>query len=152
MDDVTFKNLHCLIADDDPMILLGLEEMLHELGIANVLRAGTGAKALAKLESLSRPIDCVLCDLNMPDGNGLQVLKAIRTGKIRYSRMDTCFIMVTGIAEQSAIETAAKLDANGYLVKPVVPEKLKSAIIRGRQRHFPISLARYQAVPVPHSQ
>ena len=45
-----------LIADDDPMILLGLEEMLHELGIANVLRAGTGAKALAKLEELGRMI------------------------------------------------------------------------------------------------
>lgn len=151
MEDGSFKNLHCLIADDEPLILLGLEEMLHELGVTQITRARSGAKALAQLESLSRPVDCVLCDLNMPDGNGLQVLKAIRTGKIRTSRMDTCFIMITGIAEQAAIEAAAQLDANGYLVKPVIPEKLRTAIVRGRSRYFPIALARYQTVKVPHT-
>lgn len=149
MDDGSFKNIRCLIADDEPMILMGLEEMLHGIGVKHVTRARSGAKVLAELQN--NPVDCVLCDLNMPDGNGLQVLKAIRTGQIKSMRMDMCFIMVTGIAEAPLIEAAKNLDANGYLVKPIEPEKLKAAIIRGRQRHFPVALERYTKVAVPES-
>jgi CheY-like chemotaxis protein len=151
MEDGSFKNLHCLIADDEPMILMGLEEMLHEIGVKNVTRAGSGAKVLAELQNTNNPVDCILCDLNMPDGNGLQVLKAIRTGQIKSMRMDMCFIMVTGLAEAPLIEAAKNLDANGYLVKPIEPDKLRSAIIRGRQRHFPVALERYSSVKVPQS-
>jgi AmiR/NasT family two-component response regulator len=66
-------------------------------------------------------------------------------------RMDMCFIMVTGIAEAPLIEAARNLDANGYLVKPIHPDKLRNAIIRGRQRHFPVALERYTKVAVPES-
>ena len=149
MEDVLLKNLHCLIADDEPMILMGLEEMLHQLGVKHVTRARSGAKVLSELQNADNPVDCILCDLHMPDGNGLQVLKAIRTGQIKSRRMDMCFIMVTGMTERPLIEAAKNLDANGYLVKPIEPEKLRSAIIRGRQRHFPVALERYNMVKVP---
>src|SRR5438045_1655021 len=114
MGDTPFSELHCLIADDEPLILLELEEMLRSMGVGRVTRASSGTAALAKMATAGRPVDCVLCDLKMPDGNGLQVLKAIRTGQIRYSRLDACFIMITGVADQEAIKTAIDLDANGY--------------------------------------
>jgi CheY-like chemotaxis protein len=150
-DEAVFKELHCLIVDDEPLILLELEDTLRTLGVTRVTRAHSGTTALASLMTVTRPVDCVLCDLNMPDGNGLEVLKAIRTGKIKSSRMDMCFIMITAMADRKLIESAVQLDANGYLVKPVVPDKLRDAILKGRSRHFPVVLSRYTHVPVPHT-
>ena len=86
----------------------------------------------------------------MPHGNGLQLLKALRTGMIPSTRPDTCFIMMSGTAETDVVKTAAELDVSGYLVKPLVPEKLRNAIARGRSV-FPINRAAYAAVSVPQS-
>lgn len=149
MGEAGLKDLHCLIVDDEPLLLLELEEMLRSMGVARVTRAASGTAALDALARVTRPVDCILCDLKMPDGNGLQVLKAIRTGQIKSSRMDACFIMITGVAEQDVIKTAVSLDANGYLVKPVFSEKLRTAIVRARAKHFLVAPERYAAVPVP---
>jgi DNA-binding NarL/FixJ family response regulator len=151
MGDGLFRDLHFLIADDEPLILLELDDMLKSMGATHITRATCGDQALAKLGAAQRRVDCVLCDLNMPDGNGLQVLKAIRTGKIASLRLDLCFIMVTAIADRHLIEAAIALDANGYLVKPIAWEKLRNAVIKGRARHFVVEPTRYAMVAVPQS-
>jgi DNA-binding NarL/FixJ family response regulator len=151
MGDGLFRDLHFLIVDDEPLILLELDDMLKSMGASHITRAATGAHALAKLAASQRRVDVILCDLNMPDGNGLEVLKAVRTGKVASLRLDICFIMVTAIRDQHLIEAAIALDANGYLVKPIVWEKLRNAIIKGRARHFPVTPTRYATVAVPHN-
>jgi CheY-like chemotaxis protein len=151
MGELVFRDLHCLVVDDEPMILEDLQEMLKSLGVGHVTCARSGATALAKFAAAHRPVDFILCDLNMPDGNGLQLLKSIRTGRVRQSRLDACFIILTGAADRKSIEAAVSLDANGYLVKPITLGKLRQAIIRGRARHFPVSIPRYAQIYVPES-
>ena len=87
----------------------------------------------------------------MPHGNGLQLLKALRTGMIPSTRPDTCFIMMSANTDTEVVKTAAELDVSGYLLKPLAADKLRSAISRGRSKYFPVKRAAYAAVPVPQS-
>ena len=151
MSDSDFRDHNCLIIDGDPTFLKMFEAMLRSLGISKIASACNGSEALSILASSPRVIDVTLCDLWMPSGNGLQLLKVIRTGQVKSVRLDACFIMISAVASPDAIKAAAALDVNGYLIKPISQEKLRDAIIRGRQKHFRVDPLRYAQVVVPES-
>src|SRR5437588_7293603 len=65
-----------LVVDDESEIREGLELLLASEGYG-VSSAGTGASGLAKLEE--RPFDLLLLDVSLPDRNGLDLLREIRT-------------------------------------------------------------------------
>ena len=147
-----FKDLHCLIVDDDGVFLKVLEALLKSLGVGKVTCARNGSEALTTLSASQRTVDVILADLKMVAGNGLQDLKAVRTGQNKYLRPDTCFIMLSALAEPYAIKAAAMLDAQGYLVKPLTLEKLRIAIVEARKSNFAVDLALYAPVRVPSSE
>lgn len=151
MADIGFKDLHCLIVDDDPTFLHILEGMLRSLGVSKVSRGQSGSNALTILTTAQRAIDVILSDLKMPSGNGLQLLKAIRTGQVPSLRLDACFILVSATASPEPIRTAAALDVSGFLIKPLSQEKLRATILKARNRHFAADPARYSQVSVPES-
>jgi YesN/AraC family two-component response regulator len=145
------RNLSFLIVDDEDSCLAAVESILRSLGASRIVTAKNGSEAISKLARASSPIDCTLSDFQMPHGNGLQLLKALRTGMIPSTRPDTCFIMMSVNADTDVVKTAAELDVSGYLVKPLAPEKLRAAISRARGKYFPVKRAAYAAVPVPLS-
>jgi CheY-like chemotaxis protein len=149
MVDREIQGLSFLIVDDEDTCLAAVEAILRSLGASRIVRAKNGSEAIAKLAKAGRPIDCTLSDFQMPYGNGLQLLKALRTGMIPSTRPDTCFIMMSANADTNVVKTAADLDVSGYLVKPLVAEKLRAAISRARAKYFAINRAAYAAVPVP---
>ncbi len=143
------EDLHVLLVDDDTAFLDLLEALLGHLGVKTVTRAASGREAFGKLHHIERVVDCVLCDYSMAEGNGLQLLQAIRTAKIKFFRPDACFILVTSSGEHETVDLAARLDVSGYLVKPVTPDKLKATILKARARAIKIDFNRYMQVPVP---
>jgi YesN/AraC family two-component response regulator len=149
--DREIQALSFLIVDDDETCLAAVEAILRGLGASRIVRAKNGSEAMSKLAQAQKPIDCTLSDFQMPHGNGLQLLKALRTGMIPSTRPDTCFIMMSGSTDTDLVKTAAELDVSGYLLKPLAPEKLRSAITRGRSKYFPIKRDAYAAVAVPQS-
>ncbi|TAK97999.1 MAG: response regulator [Rhodospirillaceae bacterium] len=151
MSDIGFKDLHCLIVDDEPAFLHTFEAMLRAVGVGKVTRGQTGSDALMALVNAPRPVDVIMCDLNMPYGNGLQLLKAIRTGQVKTQRLDTCFILVSSLASPEPVRTAAGLDVSGYLIKPLSTEKVRTAIVKGRSKHFAVDPRRYSQVFVTES-
>jgi two-component system chemotaxis response regulator CheY len=151
MVDREIQSLSFLIVDDDAGCAAAVENILRALGASRIVQARSGTEAITTLTKTKRPFDCTLADLEMPHGNGLRLLKALRTGLIPSTRPDTCFIMMSDTAESDVVQTAADLDVSGYLVKPVVPERLRTAITRARQRYFPLKRDAYAAVPVPQS-
>ncbi|TAL04386.1 MAG: response regulator [Rhodospirillaceae bacterium] len=148
-DTVDFNNLHILLVDDDQVVLDLVEAMLRKLGVERVTRARSGSEAFSKITKLDRVVDCVLCDYSMSPGNGLQLLQAVRLGKIKYLRPDLCFILVTGSGDADIVGVAAELDVSGYLVKPVTPEKLRVSIAKARSRYFPVNIEKYANVNIP---
>ena len=66
-----------LLVDDDPFILGMLEEMLRDYGVANITKALGGTAALDALDKMAKPPEMVMCDLNMPGGDGFQFMEGL---------------------------------------------------------------------------
>lgn len=115
--------LRVLIVDDTSTSRLLLRDALDQIGVNKVFFATDGEKALKFM--MDTPAHLVISDVNMPVMDGMGLLKAVRGYK---PTQRVPFIMLTGQADRSLIETAAKLGVNNYLVKPVTVTKLKSAI------------------------
>ncbi len=112
-----------LIVDDDRIILDSLCEFLRLDGYT-----ATGAEsfreAVAQLQK--QPFSLVLTDINMPDGDGFELL-----ANIRKNFPQTVVIIITGYGTiESAVE-AIKMGAYDYLTKPIVDDDLRLAVERG---------------------
>ena len=116
-----------LLIDDDPGIRKLLTRELARRGL-EVETAANGVEGLAHLDR--HPSDVVVCDVRMPDMNGLEVLR-----KIKDRDPDTTeVIMLTGHGTiDSAIE-AIKAGAYHYLTKPVKVAELAALIRNAAER------------------
>lgn len=142
-------NLHVLLVDDDTAFLDLIHAMLKAIGVVHVSRAGSGREAFGQLLSGQRVVDVILCDQNMAEGTGLELLWVVRTGQVKSFRPDACFLLLTASGDHDTVATAARLDVSGYLVKPVTPQKLRTAISQGRKRAIRIDFNKYKQVQLP---
>ncbi|MGE3334537.1 MAG: response regulator [Rhodospirillaceae bacterium] len=148
-DTEDLGNLHVLMVDDDTAFLDLVQAMLNAVGVMNVSRAHSGREAFEVLMGGQRVVDVVLCDQNMAQGTGLELLWVVRTGQVKSFRPDACFVLVTASGDHDTVATAARLDVSGYLVKPVTPLKLRAAISQGRKRAIKIDFNKYKQVQLP---
>lgn len=146
---VDFKNLHILIVDDDTAMLDLIEALLKSFGVGTISRATSGADAYNALSGTTKVVDCTLCDYSMANGNGLQLLQAVRLGQVTHCRPDASFVLLTSSGDAAVVAMAAELEVSGYIVKPATAEKLQSAIVKARSRAIKIDRARYNRVKVP---
>ncbi|MCK9781696.1 MULTISPECIES: chemotaxis response regulator CheY [Enterobacterales] len=117
------KDLKFLVVDDFSTMRRIVRNLLKELGFTNVEEAEDGADALTKLRNSA--IDFVITDWNMPNMDGLELLKNIRSDA---GLAATPVLMVTAEAKKENIIAAAQAGASGYVVKPftaaILEEKL----------------------------
>lgn len=107
-----------LIVDDSRSTRRVLEGVLRKAKFFNILLASTGEEAITICER-EHP-DLVLLDLIMPDQSGMDVLRKIgQSAKV---------IIVSGVGQDPIIETAKKLGAVDYIVKPIDEEKVLKVI------------------------
>jgi two-component system, chemotaxis family, chemotaxis protein CheY len=107
------KNMRILVVDDFPTMRRIVRNLLKELGFSNVDEAEDGAAGLAKLKAGG--FEFVVSDWNMPNMDGLTMLKEIRADA---SISNLPVLMVTAEAKKENIIAAAQAGANGYVVKP----------------------------------
>jgi len=107
------------VVDDDPDIVRLLERRLSLDGWC-VLTAATAADAKTLIGSL--PLQLVLLDHHMPDGNGLELLQWIKT-----KRPEAVVIMVTGDSSEELLMELIKSGADDYVRKPFDPDSIASA-------------------------
>ncbi|NOY98514.1 MAG: response regulator transcription factor [Chloroflexi bacterium] len=112
-----------LIADDHGVVRAGLTGLLQGAGFDVVGAAATGRQAV-EMAARFRP-DVVLLDIRMPDMDGLQALKAIKTSQPR-----TAVIVFTTYANPEYLAQAVALGAAGYLTKETEPERIPEAVRR----------------------
>jgi len=109
-----------LIVDDDASIRIALTDALRSWGYF-AFSAGTIAGANALLEEVSPAV--VLLDIDLPDGNGLDLLE-----KIKAENADTIVIMITGNAGMPNVLAAFRSGAHDFVGKPVKLEELRLTI------------------------
>jgi len=107
-----------------------LSRTLRELGF-EVREAANGREALEVIAAEQTPVHLVLADWNMPEVNGLELLKQLRQKPELYSMV---VIMVTTETELDQMAAALEAGANEYVMKPftkdILVEKLELAGIR----------------------
>ncbi len=114
-----------LVIEDNADTADLINEVLQDEGFA-VTVAQNGFDGLS---ALSNKPDIVLCDINLPDVSGFQVLERIRSGKLLPSSVP--FIFVTAFSQRDYQMNARKLGCDDYVTKPIDFELLV-AILRNR--------------------
>ncbi|MCB0747559.1 MAG: response regulator [Ignavibacteriae bacterium] len=112
-----------LIVEDEKGLRLGTEKLLLRKGYS-VSTAENGKIGIEK--SLASDFDLALIDLKMPDIDGLEVLREIKSKK----PSTVCFIVTAYASYETAIE-ATRLGAFNYILKPFTPDDLIHEIEKG---------------------
>ncbi len=105
-----------LVVDDDPVFMQFTQNYLTENGI-KVMSAFNKAEALDLLEKHS--FSCVIFDIFLPDGSGVDLIKPLRT-----TDTNTPIIMVSGQGDVEEVVRAMKDGASDYIKKPFRGEEL----------------------------
>jgi two-component system chemotaxis response regulator CheY len=116
-------DLKYLIVDDFSTMRRIVRGLLKEMGCNNAEEAEDGAVALAALKA--QKFDFVVCDINMPNMNGFDFLKAVRADD---SLKHIPVLMVTAEARKEDIVLAAQTGASGYIVKPFTKATLEEKV------------------------
>jgi two-component system response regulator HydG len=118
--NASFSRPLLLVVDDEPPVLKVVERLAGRAGF-DVVTCGNGADAMGAL--MRRPADLAMVDLRMPDVNGLDLLRQIRTA------VPGCevILMTAHAAVDSAVE-AIKLGARDYLTKPFDFDRLRQLL------------------------
>ena len=119
------KNLNFLVVDDFSTMRRIVRNLLKELGYTNVEEAEDGAEALDKLQT--GRFQFVVSDWNMPNLDGLEMLKRIRASD---ALKHLPVLMVTAEAKKENIIAAAQAGASGYVVKPFSAATLEEKLDR----------------------
>jgi len=116
------ESCRVLIVDDHPLFRRGLLQLLRTIpAFVLVGEAASGAEGLALAREL-RP-DLILLDLNMRDGDGLDMLRGLRT-----ARSKARVVMVTVSDSGEDVVAALRGGAEGYLLKDMEPEAMLEAL------------------------
>jgi two-component system chemotaxis response regulator CheY len=113
-----------LVVDDSRAMRSILAKILMQLGF-EVLQAGDGREAIGVLSSQPEPFQLVLSDWNMPEMDGLQLLKALRANP-KFSEVPV--VMVTSETRVEQMMTALRAGANEYIMKPFTAEMIEDKL------------------------
>ncbi|OGF68192.1 MAG: hypothetical protein A2Y62_05370 [Candidatus Fischerbacteria bacterium RBG_13_37_8] len=113
-------NLNVLVIDDMRAAREGLIALLQEyVPNVKIFEAEDGLDGYAIIQRYQNKIDLIFTDINMPQVNGLKLIKILRDVE---SCKDLPIIVVSILHDRTDIEKAISLGANGYLTKPTKKE------------------------------
>ena len=112
-----------LVVDDQLTIRSLVRSGLGQLGFKDIREAADGEIALRTL--LAKPAHLIISDYNMPNLDGLGLLRAVRA---HPPFRTSAFIMLTGRADTDLVQRAVQFGVNNYLVKPFTVQTLKEKI------------------------
>ncbi len=101
--------------------------LLGETDYEVVGEAGTLLAAQQKLAST--PSDIVILDLEMPDGNGINLIP-----RIIEINPDMVIVVASAHNDAGSVQTTLQMGAHGYLIKPFTPNALESTLARALRR------------------
>ena len=122
MSPAPFRPIRVLLADDHPLIRLGIQAMLaRRANIRVIAEVATGDDAV-RLACALKP-DIALLDINMPGLGGLGAAKQLR------QRLPSCRVIIISMHEdREYVRQAVAAGAKGYIQKDTAPEVLRDAI------------------------
>ncbi|HET8644321.1 MAG TPA: sigma-54 dependent transcriptional regulator, partial [Vicinamibacteria bacterium] len=115
-----------LVVDDEPSMRDMLSIMLAREGYEVQLAE---SRAAAARVLAGAPLDAVITDVKLPDGDGIEILRHVKTGS-----PETAVIVMTAFGSTQTAVAAMKLGAHDYLVKPFDVDELKIVLRNALER------------------
>jgi two-component system, chemotaxis family, chemotaxis protein CheY len=115
--------LKVLVVDDQFSVRQMTRLALEKIGVRVIHEAENGQEAL--LKALAQPLDLIISDFNMPEMDGIGLLRAVR-GHAAIRKVP--FILITGRGDRELVVKAAQAGANNYLIKPFTADILRQKI------------------------
>lgn len=140
-----------LVVDDDPVVLLQMRQMLGGIGVGEVCSARNGLEALLEMSRRAEQFSVVVCDLNMPEMDGVEMIRRIGQSGFRGG-----LILMSG-ADRQIVSTVGKLAALqgltvlGQIQKPATPDVMRELLELGARTPIDRRLARNRAVLTPET-
>ncbi|HTS39101.1 MAG TPA: response regulator [Xanthobacteraceae bacterium] len=115
--------LKVLIVDDQNSVRQMTRMTLEEIGIRQIHEAENGHQAMET--AAVQPLDLIISDFNMPEMDGLGLLRAVRGHPVARK---VPFILLTGRGDRELVVKAAQAGVNNYLIKPFTAAILRQKI------------------------
>ena len=116
-------SIKILIVDDSITIRRIITNALKTVGFTDTIEASNGREALEKLTS--GKVDFIITDWNMPEMNGLDLIKEVRANPVHSSMP---ILMITTRGTEHDVVEALQAKVNSYIMKPFTPQELKEKI------------------------
>lgn len=110
-----------LICDDAAFMRMMIKDILTKNGYNVVGEAENGAKAVEKYQE-TKP-DLVLMDITMPEMDGIQALK-----KIKSMDPNASVVMCSAMGQQAMVIESIQSGARDFIVKPFQPDRVLEAV------------------------
>ncbi len=127
MSDSEFADINVMAVEDEAFSQQVVSAALEKLGVASVSIADNGADAIAKLSNADPKIDLIICDIEMPEMPGFELVRKLRYGIVPAYK-DVSIVMLTGKDTDRNAQSARIHRIDGFLVKPVTVERLRAVI------------------------
>ena len=140
-----------LVVDDDPVVLLQMRQMLAGIGVGEVCSARNGLEALLEMSRRAEQFSVVVCDLNMPEMDGVEMIRRIGQSGFRGG-----LILMSG-ADRQIVSTVGKLAALqgltvlGQIQKPATPQVMRDLLELSERTPIDRRLVRNSAVLTPET-
>jgi two-component system, chemotaxis family, chemotaxis protein CheY len=134
MSSVVPESTRFLLVDDMVSVRDLVTCVLRERKFKNFVEAANGKEALERLSetrSSGATVEFVLCDIQMPEMNGIEFVKAAR---LMPEFADLPIVMVSAVGDSATVIEAISAGATSYVLKPFSPEDLISRIELAWQR------------------
>ncbi|MEX2616368.1 MAG: response regulator [Alphaproteobacteria bacterium] len=115
---------YCFLVADNRELLSLIVPYLQDMGVRKILRATDGRAAIDMLNNPQYHVDMIICDWELPNISGLDMLKFVRE---KFG--PTPFLMLSVHVTREAISAAAEHGVNGYLAKPFTVQLLEKRVV-----------------------
>jgi two-component system, chemotaxis family, chemotaxis protein CheY len=115
-----------LVVDDSATMRKIITRTIRKAGLPvadEIFEASDGNEALQKIEG--KPVDIILCDINMPGMGGLDFVKKARSNG---ANQNTKIIMISTESADKLIASVKADGADGYVTKPFTPETIQKEL------------------------
>ena len=110
--------MRILVADDDLVSRIAMEDVLRQCGTPDIVLAEDGASAWARMAG-DRCFDLLCLDVRMPAPDGLELVARLRAAPA-LKRVPA--MLITSTADRNTVLSATRSDLQGFIVKPVGPD------------------------------
>jgi CheY-like chemotaxis protein len=131
--NVDFNQIRILLVDDASFVRTITSKMLLNLGVAEIREAEHGQQAISILNE--HDVDLLSTDIQMPEMNGIELIKQIRLGNTQKDR-GLRTLVETSFSNPEVLASCLSLDVNGFLVKPFTPELVQEKLHLALTEHI----------------